>query len=46
MKVMFYISTIREGGAARVMTTLANQFVNGLAEDVVLVTNFSSSTDS
>lgn len=39
MKILFYISTIRGGGAARVMTIIAN----GLAEkgfDVSFVTNF------
>lgn len=45
MKIMFYISTIREGGAARVMTTLANQLVIGEMAEVFLVTNFASSTD-
>ncbi|MBQ3559417.1 MAG: glycosyltransferase [Agathobacter sp.] len=45
MKVMFYISTIREGGAARVMTTLANQFVIEQYATVFFVTNFVTSTD-
>lgn len=39
MKVLFYISTIRGGGAARVMTNLANRFVRDTAQ-VVFVTNF------
>ena len=42
MKVLFYISTIRGGGAARVMVNIAN----GIAEkgyDVVFVTNFPDS---
>ena len=39
MKILFYISTIRGGGAARVMVNLAN----GLAvkHNILLVTNFS-----
>lgn len=39
MKLLFYISTIRGGGAARVMTNLANQFAADNNE-VHLVTNF------
>lgn len=39
MKILFYISTIRGGGAARVMTNLANQFVQDDSE-VYFVTNF------
>jgi len=39
MKVLFYISTIRGGGAARVMTNLANQFVQD-GNEVTFVTNF------
>lgn len=43
MKIMFYISTIREGGAARVMTNLANHFSE--TDNVSLVTNFSAETE-
>ena len=39
MKLLFYISTIRGGGAARVMTNLANQFVLD-GNKVYFVTNF------
>lgn len=39
MKLLFYISTIRGGGAARVMTNLANQFAAD-DQEVHLVTNF------
>lgn len=38
-KILFYISTIREGGAARVMVNLANQFAK-MKYDVIFVTNF------
>lgn len=41
MRLLFYISTIRGGGAARVMTNLANQFVQDKNE-VYFVTNFPS----
>ena len=41
MKLLFYISTIRGGGAARVLTNLANQFVKD-ENNVMLVTNFPS----
>ena len=40
MKILFYISTIRGGGAARVMTNLANEL--SLDNEVYFVTNFSS----
>lgn len=43
MKIMFYISTIREGGAARVMTNLANHFSE--TDNISLVTNFSAETE-
>lgn len=39
MRLLFYISTIRGGGAARVMTNLANQFVQD-ENEVYFVTNF------
>lgn len=39
MKLLFYISTIRGGGAARVMSNLANGFAASGA-DVTLVTSF------
>lgn len=38
-KILFYISTIREGGAARVMVNLANQFCKENYK-VIFVTNF------
>lgn len=38
MKLAFYISCITGGGAARVMTLLANYFCNE-AEDIIFVTN-------
>lgn len=38
MKLLFYISTIRGGGAARVMVNLANEFVK--EDQVYFVTNF------
>lgn len=38
MKILFYISTIAQGGAARVMTNLANQFCAD--NEVLFVTNF------
>lgn len=41
MRILFYISTIRGGGAARVMTNLANQFVED-ENKVYFVTNFLS----
>lgn len=44
MKLLFYISTIRSGGAARVMSNLANYMSTG-GHEVMLVTNFSSETD-
>ncbi|HKK83495.1 MAG TPA: glycosyltransferase family 4 protein [Atribacterota bacterium] len=41
-KIAFYISTIRGGGAAKVMVNLANRFVTG-NYDVSFITNFSAS---
>ena len=38
-KILFYISTIREGGAARVLVNLANSFC-AAGYEIVLVTNF------
>lgn len=38
-KILFYISTIREGGAARVMVNLANQFCKE-GYKVIFLTNF------
>jgi len=38
-KILFYISTIREGGAARVMVNLANQF-SKVGYEVLFITNF------
>ena len=38
-KILFYISTLRSGGAARVMVNLANAFA-GAGYTVTLVTNF------
>lgn len=38
MKILFYISTIRGGGAAKVMSNLANQFC--ISNEIVFVTNF------
>ena len=42
MRILFYISTIKGGGAARVMTNLANHFVNDLEmnNQVIFLTNF------
>lgn len=40
MKILFYISTIRGGGAARVMVNLANALVD--EHEVFLITNFPS----
>lgn len=42
--LLFYISTIKSGGAARVMVNLANEFVNA-GYSIILVTNFPSETD-
>lgn len=39
-KILFYINTIGGGGAERVMTNLANQFVEGKCE-VVFITSYS-----
>lgn len=44
MKLLFYISTIGGGGAARVMTNLANQFCKN-GNEVCLVTNFKSNRE-
>lgn len=44
MKILFYINTIRGGGAARVMTNLSNKMAD-LNHDVVLVITFASDTD-
>jgi len=41
---LFYISTIKSGGAARVMVNLANEFVDA-GYKIVFVTNFPSETD-
>lgn len=42
MRILFYISTIKGGGAARVMTNLANHFVNDseMNNQVIFLTNF------
>lgn len=40
MRILFYISAIAQGGAARVMTNLANQF--SADNEVLFVTNFRS----
>ena len=39
MKILFYINTLGSGGAERVMSNLANSFVN-LADDITLVNSF------
>jgi len=39
MRILFYISTIRGGGAARVMANLANGFADG-GNEVLFITNF------
>lgn len=44
MNILFYISTIRGGGAARVMTNLANQFVED-GNKVCFITNFSEESE-
>lgn len=44
MKLLFYISTIRSGGAARVMTNLANQFAED-GNDIYFLTNFADSME-
>lgn len=44
MKLLFYISTIRGGGAGRVLSNLANYMVHK-GHDVCFVTNFPSETD-
>lgn len=44
MKLLFYISTIRGGGAGRVMVNLANQFhMDGT--EITFVTNFQADTE-
>lgn len=47
MKLLFYISTIRAGGAARVMTNLANQLAedNSMINEIYLLTNFADETE-
>ena len=44
MRILFYISTIKGGGAARVMTNLANCFANDsdLNAEVFLLTNLTA----
>ena len=47
MRILFYISTIKGGGAARVMTNLANCFANDsdLKAEVFLLTNFTADVE-
>ena len=44
MKIMFYISTIQGGGAARVMVNLANAFYKS-GEQIHFVMNFTAEHD-
>ena len=43
MKILFYISTIKGGGAARVMVNLANCLLK--ENEVFFATNFGSNTE-
>ena len=47
MRLLFYISTIRAGGAARVMTNLANKLADDEKEknEIFFLTNFLDSTE-
>lgn len=47
MRILFYISTIKAGGAARVMTNLANQLADDPIEknEIYLLTNFSGENE-
>ena len=45
MKILFYISTIRGGGAARVMVNIANGMFEA-GNEVCFVTNFPADTST